>query len=187
MFSSAALSRMIGLLRAEGIDGVVIGSTAVELALGRERFEGDVDLFVTSTSVLADYGTLEEIARSRGCVLGSTWLGTPNITCFVEGEEVSVDLYENLHDFYIPIEVIEDAVEYEVFGTRVRAVRPEDYVVLKAVSGRAEDLEVLRSIGELVRGRRLRLERGLLESRARLFSDAQVVLRRLSECLWPSR
>ncbi len=187
MFSSRALSRMIGLLRAEGIDGVVIGSTSVELALGRESFEGDVDLFVTSTSVLVNYSVLEELARSRGCILGSTWLGTPSITCFVDGYEVTVDLYENLYDFYIPDEIIEGAVEYDVLGTSVRAVRPEDYVVLKAVAGRTEDLEALRSIGGLARSRRLKLDRELVESRARLFSDAQVILRRLSEYLWSQR
>lgn len=183
MFSSRALGKMIDLLRARGVDGVIIGSTSVELALRRESFEGDVDLLVTSTSILANYGVLEELARGYGCTLGATWLGTPSITCFIEDEEVTVDLYENLHDFYIPDEIVENSVVYNVLGTKVKAIRPEGYIVLKAVAGRSEDLEVLRRIGEIIRRRELRVDRGLIESTAELFGEARIILRRLSEYL----
>lgn len=183
MFSSKALSIMISLLRAKGVDGVMIGSTSVELALGRESFEGDIDLLVTSMSILANYEILEELARSHGCILGSTWLGTPSITCFIEGEEVTVDLYENLHDFYIPEEIIESAVTHSIYGVKVRAIKPEDYMVLKAVAGRSEDLEALRRIGEMIRNRKLKIDRKLIESRAELFGEVRIILRRLSECL----
>lgn len=183
MFSGGALSGMIDLLRTSGIEGIIIGSTSLELALGRESFEGDIDLLVTSTSILANYSILEELARSYGCLLGSTWLGTPSITCFINGEEVTVDLYENLHDFYIPDEIVEDAAVYEVSGTRIRAVRPEDYIVLKAAAGRSEDLEALRRVGEVLRSRRIKVDRKLIESRTRLFSDARIILRRLGEYL----
>ncbi|MCS7098981.1 MAG: nucleotidyltransferase [Sulfolobales archaeon] len=183
MFSSRVLSRVIDLLRSTGVDGVVIGSTSVELFTGRDTFEGDIDLLVTSTSVLANYGILEQLARERGCVLGATWLGTPSVTCYIEGEEVTVDLFENLYDFYIPSEIVEDSITYDVLGIKVRAIRVEDYVVLKAAAGRDEDLETLRKIGELVRSRKLRLDRKLIESRAELFSEPHVILRRLSEVL----
>ncbi|MEM4774904.1 MAG: nucleotidyltransferase [Sulfolobales archaeon] len=179
-----ALSKMIDMLRAKGVDGVIIGSTSIELALKRDRFEGDIDLLVTSRSVLANYGVLEEVARSYGCTLGSTWLGTPSITCFINDEEVTADLYENMHDFYIPDEIVEDAIEYQVHGTRVKAVRPEDYVVLKAAAGRGEDLEALRKIGEAIRKRELKIDKRLVELRAELFSEKKSILRRLSEYLW---
>ena len=181
MFSANALGGMIELLRASGIEGVIIGSTSLELAMGSRVFEGDIDLLVTSTSVLANYSVLEEFVRERGCILGATWLGTPSVTCFVESEEVLVDLYENVHDFYVPEEMIRDSVTYNVSGVEVRAIRPEDYIVLKAVAGREEDLETLRRIRDLVRGRKIRVDRRLIESRARLFAEAQAVLRRIGE------
>lgn len=184
VFSSRALSKMIDVLRAKGVDGVIIGSTSIELALKRDSFEGDVDLLVTSESVLVNYGVLEEVARSYGCTLGSTWLGTPSITCFIDNEEVTADLYENMHDFYIPNEMVEDAIEYQVHGTRVKAIKPEDYIVLKAFAGRSEDLEALRKIGEIIRRRELKIDRRLVELRAELFNERRSILRRLSEYLW---
>jgi len=184
VFSNRALSKMISVLRTKGVDGVIIGSTSIELALRRDSFEGDIDLLVTSASVLVNYGVLEELARSHGCTLGSTWLGTPSITCFIDGEEVTADLYENLHDFYIPDEIVENAVEYQVLGIKVRAIKPEDYVVLKAVAGRNEDLEALRKIGEAIRRRELKIDRRLVELRVELFSERRSILRRLSEYLW---
>ncbi|MCX8184598.1 MAG: nucleotidyltransferase [Sulfolobales archaeon] len=183
MFSKRVLGRIIDTLRKVGVDGVVIGSTSVELATGRESFEGDIDLLVTSMSILASYSVLEEFTREYGCILGSTWLGTPSMTCFIDGEEVTVDFFENLHDFYIPSEVVDEAISYDILGTTVRAIRVEDYVVLKAVAGRDEDLEALRKLGNLVKNRKLKLDRRLVETRVELFSDARIVLRRLSEFL----
>lgn len=181
MFSGRVLGKVIELLRHEGVDGVIIGSTAVDLALRRDSFEGDIDMFVTSLSLLANYGILEEFARKYGCVLGSTWLGTPSITCFIEGEEVTVDFYENMFDFYVPEEIIDDSLTYEVSGVEVRAIRPEDYMVLKAVAGRDEDLEALRKVREYIENKKLKIDRKLIESRIKLFGEPQTIARRLSQ------
>jgi predicted nucleotidyltransferase len=180
MFSGKALGRIIELLRSEGVDGVIIGSTAIDMALKKDSFDGDIDMFLTSLSLLANYGVLEEFARKYGCVLGSTWLGTPNITCFVEGEEVVVDFYENMLDFYVPEEIIEDSLTYEISGTGVKAVRPEDYIVLKAVAGRDEDLEAIRRVKEYIESKKLKIDKKLIESRAKLFGEPQTIIRRLS-------
>ncbi len=181
MFSGRVLGKVIELLRHEGVDGVIIGSTAVDLALRKDSFEGDIDMFVTSLSLLANYGILEEFARKYGCVLGSTWLGTPNITCFIEGEEVTIDFYENMFDFYVPEEIIDDSLTYEVSGVEVRAIRPEDYMVLKAVAGRDEDLEALRKVREYIENKKLKIDRKLIESRIKLFGEPQTIARRLSQ------
>jgi len=179
--SAKALAKVLDLLGREGLSGVLIGSTSLQLAAGMQRFDGDVDLFVTSTSVLANLGIVEEFVRRHGCLLGSTWVGTPSITCYVDGEEVMVDLYENMHDFYVPAEILEDSVEYEVQGVRVRTIRPEDYLVLKAVSSAMEDPDLVESLKEFLRSRRLKLNKRLIESRLQLFEDPQVIMRRLSE------
>lgn len=184
MFSINALRRIIELLRSRGVDGVIIGSTSLELATGSRVFEGDVDLLVTSTSVLANYSVLEELAREHGCILGATWLGTPSITCFVENEEVPVDLYENIYDFYIPEELVKDSVIYNVSGVKIRAVRPEDYIVLKAVAGREEDLEALRRVGDLIKSRKLKVDKRFIESRTRLFVETQAILRRIGDYIY---
>jgi predicted nucleotidyltransferase len=181
--SARALAKILDLLGREGISGVLVGSTALQLAAGMQGFEGDVDLFVTSTSVLANLGIVEEFVRRYGCLLGSTWVGTPSITCYVDGEEVVVDLYENMHDFYIPNEMLEDSVEYEVQGVRVRAVRPEDYLVLKAVSSAMEDPDVVESLRGFLRSKRIKLNRRLIESRLQLFEDPQAIMRRLGELI----
>lgn len=181
MFSGRVLGKVIELLRHEGVDGVIIGSTAVDLALRKDSFEGDIDMFVTSLSLLANYGILEEFARKYGCVLGSTWLGTPSITCFIEGEEVTVDFYENMFDFYVPEEIIDDSLTYDVSGVEVRAIRPEDYMVLKAVAGRDEDLEALRKVREYIENKKLKIDRKLIESRIKLFGEPQTIARRLSQ------
>jgi predicted nucleotidyltransferase len=181
--SARALAKILDLLGREGISGVLVGSTALQLAAGMQGFEGDVDLFVTSTSVLANLGIVEEFVRRYGCLLGSTWVGTPSITCYVDGEEVVVDLYENMHDFYIPNEILEDSVEYEVQGIRVRAVRPEDYLVLKAVSSAMEDPDVVESLRGFLRSKRIKLNRRLIESRLQLFEDPQAIMRRLGELI----
>jgi len=181
VFSGRVLGKVIELLRHEGVDGVIIGSTAVDLALRKDSFEGDIDMFVTSLSLLANYGILEEFARKYGCVLGSTWLGTPNITCFIEGEEVTIDFYENMFDFYVPEEIIDDSLTYEVSGVEVRAIRPEDYMVLKAVAGRDEDLEALRKVREYIENKKLKIDRKLIESRIKLFGEPQTIARRLSQ------
>lgn len=179
--SARVLAKILDLLGREGISGVLVGSTALQLAAGMQRFDGDVDLFVTSTSVLANLGIVEEFVRRYGCLLGSTWVGTPSITCYIDGEEVIVDLYENMHDFYIPTEILEDSVEYEVQGVKVRAVRPEDYMVLKAVSSAIEDPDIVRSLREFLRSKKIKLSRKLIESRLQLFEDPQAIMRRLGD------
>lgn len=180
MFSGKMLGKVIKLLRYEGVDGVIVGSTVIDLALRRDSFEGDIDIFVTSLSLLANYGILEDFARKYGCVLGSTWLGTPNITCFIEGEEISIDFYENMFDFYIPEEIIKDSLTYEVSGVEVRAIRPEDYIVLKATAGRDKDMEALRKVKEYIENGKLKISRKLIESRIELFGEPQTITRRLS-------
>ncbi len=183
MPSAKVLAKVLDLLGKEGLSGVLIGSTSLQLAVGMQRFDGDLDLFVTSTSVLANLGTVEEFVRRYGCLLGSTWVGTPSITCYIDGEEVVVDLYENMHDFYVPTEVLEDSIEYEVQGVKVRAVRPEDYLVLKAVSSAMEDPDFVESLRGFLRSKKLKLSRKLVESRVQLFEDPQAIMRRLSELI----
>lgn len=183
MPSAKALAKVLDLLAREGLSGVLIGGTSLQLAAGMQRFEGDLDLFVTSTSVLANLSIVEEFVRRHGCLLGSTWVGTPSITCYVDGEEIVVDFYENMHDFYIPSEILEDSAEYEIQGVKVRAIRPEDYLVLKAVSSALEDPDLVESLREFLRSKRLKLNRRLIESRLQLFEDPQVIIRRLSELI----
>lgn len=159
MFSMSSMAAVLGALSKRGVEFVIIGSTCAELAMGKKKFEGDIDLFVSSPSPLAEEGFFRELAAEEGWEVGQTSIGTPKFVASVAGEEVEVELYENVMDFEVPEGMLAEAVQYSLNGLKVRALRPEHYFVLKARQG--VDLDRLRAYAKSLRPSRKLIERSL--------------------------
>jgi predicted nucleotidyltransferase len=178
VFSLDDLAVIMGRIVEAGIDAVVIGGTAVQLALKSRRLEGDLDLFALSPSPLLEEEVYRGLADRMGWDYSYTDLGTPRLLARVRGEEIPVEFYENIHDFYVPREILEEAASIRVRGLRIRVIGVEDHLVLKARAGGERDLARLR---ELASNPRLRVDPRRLRERAGLFEEEQVILRRLRD------
>ncbi|MEM0000612.1 MAG: nucleotidyltransferase [Desulfurococcaceae archaeon] len=119
----------------EGVNAVVIGNTCVQLALGYTELEGDLDLFVVDPSPIAERDFYYQLAERKGWDLTTTEIGAPALVVPLREGNLIVELYENYMDIDVPLEILEDAQEYRVRGVRVRALKPEYYLVLKARQG----------------------------------------------------
>ncbi len=175
-FNRSVLASIIKSLRDRGIDGVIVGSTCYMLYLGLKEFEDDIDLFTTTVSPTFDEDLIRECSEDLGCFLGQTEWGTPQLRCSVSGVEVIVELYENMYDFYIPTEMLEDAVKYNVEGIEVKALRIEDYILIKAKSGREKDVADIHYLGDLIKSNKVRIDKGVMRKRLNLFEDFEVRL-----------
>ncbi|MEM2021493.1 MAG: nucleotidyltransferase [Zestosphaera sp.] len=181
-YSVRCFADVLGRLKEGGLDGVVIGSTAYALRLGVKEFEDDVDLFATSFSPISDEDMVYDVAERVGCQVGSSEWGTARLECIVGGEcVVPVEFHENIHDFYIPPEVIEGAEALVLEGVEVKVIRVEDYILLKARAGRDQDLEDLGYISDLIRTGELKIDFKLIKNRLKLFDedDRRLITRRL--------
>jgi predicted nucleotidyltransferase len=167
-------------LQDRGVDAVIIGDTSVMLALGESVFNGDLDLFVLSHSPLADKSFFEGLARELNWGLSSTEIGTPSLIVPLESETLVVELYENYMDIDIPAEIFEDTIDYRVDGVRVRSIRPEYYLVLKARQG--VDLDKLVEYIRVLK--RTGLNTKLVEYAASLYpeDEKEVIIERLRSC-----
>lgn len=168
-FKRSELARIIKTLEDHGIRGVVIGDTSVQLYMNYDLLEGDIDLFTPDFSPLASRDVLEEVASRNGWELSYSEVGLPALVVPVEEGYVVVELYENFMDIEVPPEILEDAVEYKLDTTRVRAVRPEYYLVLKARQG--TDLDKLAKY--LVELKRKGLNLKLVEHALSLYPDEE--------------
>ncbi len=173
------LAWVLSRLQQRGVKFVVIGSTVIDLELRRRSFEDDIDIFALEPSPLVEEDAYREIASGEGWDLSYTALGTPKFVVKVpSGAEVIVEVYENIHDFYVPPEMIETAPTKRIKGVSVRLLRPEDYIVLKAKAARDTDIEDLRIIKEYVDERRLRIDERILRADLQLLPEED---RRLAE------
>lgn len=149
-YKKQELAEIYRELEAEGVEAVVIGDTVVQLALGLSELEGDIDLFVLSPSPLVEREFYREIAERKSWELAATEIGTPALVVPLSEGLVAVELYENYMDIEIPEDIVEDAQEHRIDGVKLKAIKPEHYVVLKARQG--VDLDKLRKhLGELKR------------------------------------
>ncbi len=182
-YSRKSLAKVIAQLREHGIDGVVIGSTAYMLRLGFHELEDDVDLFTTSIMPSFDEDKVLSAAESLECLLGQNEWGGPQLRCPVNGEEITVELHENIYDFYVPQEILDDAETLSVAGVNMRVIHVEDYLVLKAKAGRDQDLEDLRYLSDLIKSGKLKIHKGLLHQRLSLFDEyeSKLIIKRLKD------
>lgn len=184
VYDVTCLAEVLRSLSAEGLEGVIVGSTAYALRLGLRKFEDDVDLFATNFSPVFDEGLVRDAADKIGCEVGVSEWGTPRLECAVGGEcVVPVELHENIHDLYIPPEIVEGAETLSVGGFEVRAIRVEDYVLLKARAGRGHDIEDLNYIADLIKSGSLRIDLRLVRDRLKIFEEDEqrLIVRRLAD------
>lgn len=184
------LAEVLRRLGGEGVKGVIIGSTVYALRLGVRELEDDVDLFTTTISPVFDEDLILEVAERIGCRVGSTEWGTPSLECVLGSEcVIVVELYENIHDLYVPPEMLEGAETVEIEGVEVKVLRLEDYILLKARAGREQDLETLSYISDLIKNKALKVDFKTLKERLNLFDEDEqkLVIRRLSATgVWAS-
>jgi len=180
MVSKNAFARVVRELLDRGFRFTVIGGTVVELALRSRDLGPDIDVFAEEPNVLLE-DEYRLVAEELGWGYGQTWLGTPRLIAHAEGEDVPVEFYDNIHDFYVPPEILERAEKVNVGGVRVRMVRLEDHIVLKANSGLGKDMDRLKELARLASKGRLRVDPARLREAASLFPDEKVILRRLRD------
>ncbi|MEM1686954.1 MAG: nucleotidyltransferase [Zestosphaera sp.] len=182
-YSVGCLAEVLKRLDAGGIKGVIIGSTVYALRLELRELEDDVDLFTTTLSPVFDEDIVLKVAEKIGCQVGSTEWGTPSLECALSSEcVVLVELYENIHDFYVSPEMLEEAETLKLGEVEVRVLKIEDYIILKARAGREQDMETLSYISDLIKSKALKVDFKILSERLNLFDEDEqkLIMRRLN-------
>jgi len=182
-FKRETLAEVISRLRSNGIDGVIIGSTVYMIYLKLKEFEDDIDIFTTTISPTFDEDIIREAAKKLKCIVGQTEWGTPQLRCHFSGDEVTIELHENIYDFYIPNKIIEDAKTVSIGSVDIKILRLEDYLVLKAKAGRDVDFEDLRFLVDLINSKDLSINISKIIERLNLFDEyeAKLIRKRLKE------
>ena len=163
-YSVNMLANILKEIKDSGIDFVVIGDTVVFLELRYKKFEGDIDLFVTNMSPFVEEENIRSIAEERGWGFSYTDIGTPRIIIGSSEGDIVVELYENIHDFYIPEEILASSKKIKLKNTEVNVLHVEDYILLKARAGGPEDLEKLAKVLELLNSKNYKINQRLLKA-----------------------
>lgn len=160
------------MLRSIGVEGILIGSTCLDITLNRRSVEGDLDIFVTSLSLMMEEERVHRAAEENSWSIGTTTLGTPSITMSVYGSDITVDLYENVMDFYIPADVMDLCRRIQIIdGVEVAYVAVECWIVFKARRGADQDISMLSRIKELYDRDELKLDLGLVKRVIDLYEE----------------
>ncbi len=158
------------------IDAVIIGSTIVSLALGGYfKEEEDLDLFVINRSPLLEEDLFKNIAISKGWDYTYTDYGTPRLIVPFEYGEFFIDFYENIHDFYVPEEILEkETRRIKINHYRIKVLSLEAYIVLKARIGRRIDDRDLARVKELIEEGYLKVNRRKIEELLKYFPEEEI-------------
>ena len=182
-YSRASAGRLLKELGEKGIKGVIIGSTVYQILLGWREFEDDVDIFATTFSPSFDEDLLLQATHSLNCFVGQNDWGMPQLKCPVGDEELTLEFFENLYDFYIPQEIISSARRIRLGDYEGEVIQLEDYLILKAKAGREKDLEDLWFLSDLLKDRKLRIDKRLMRRHIELFEheDTRLINKRLRQ------
>jgi len=175
------VAEILEKIRNSGFDFVIIGDTTVLLEMKRKEIEGDIDIFLINKSSIEEEEKIMEIAKENGWELGQTWLGTPRIIAKSNDDEIQIDFYENLMDFFVPEGIINSTREVEIGERKFKVISLEDYIVLKAFANREEDEEELRTIVKLIAEGKLRIDRNVILEHLNFFEDPKSLSKRLRE------
>ncbi len=171
-YTLAQLAKAINQLREEGIDGIIVGGTCIHITLRRSELEEDVDLFVTSLSPFIEEERIRSTAYRRGWRVGLTELGTVSLILNIEGNEIQIELYENVHDFYIPDEALRICRRsISIHGVDINYIAPECWAVFKAKRGSNQDMYALSKLHELAELGEIKLDISLMKKVAGLYED----------------
>ncbi len=170
-------------LNEAGIDAVIIGGTTIELELRKKTFTGDLDLFPTNHFALIEEDLFRSLADQEGWEYGHTGLGTPKIVAKGPNSQVEIEFYDNIMDFYVPDEILQEAKAIELKGVKIRKISPEDYVVLKSRSEDPEAIDIIRGVKDLADRKKITLNIRKIKERLELFPETDVPLmkKRLKE------
>ncbi|AFZ70387.1 putative nucleotidyltransferase [Caldisphaera lagunensis DSM 15908] len=181
MVSLKAFVEILRKLLDEGVKFTIIGDTVILLNIKSEDLGEDIDLFVESPSILENENFYEELSNKNKWSYGKTWLGTPRITAVIFNEEINLDLYENLYDFYIPNSFINNAQRIDINGLRLKTISIEQYLVLKSYSGKEEDIEKLKDILNIIKKNKIRIHEDKIVEAAKEVGEENTILRKLKE------
>ncbi|MEM0491319.1 MAG: nucleotidyltransferase [Acidilobaceae archaeon] len=181
MVSRSGLSKTLKILLDSGFRFTIIGGTIVEYSLGKDDLGDDVDLFAEYPSVIFEENEYRRLAEDNSWVYGYTWLGTPRIVARVYDEEIPLEFYENIYDFYVPEAIIEGCIRVQVGDIKVRIVTLEDHILLKANAGRSSDIDKLKEIAKYIKRGRLSIDKKRLLENSKSFEDSDVIVRRLKD------
>ncbi|MBP1356919.1 MAG: nucleotidyltransferase, partial [Sulfolobus sp.] len=170
MISFEKIGEVLSKIRAL-MDFVIIGDTIVDLELNKKATESDVDLFSTSMSVFFEEDKIREFTYNNGWDFGKTPFDTPRLIVPVDDNQLQVDLYENIQDFYVPQDIINNAEPRRIGHEKFRVIKLEDYILLKANAFREEDEDELRTIAYLVGEGKLKINKEYLSSHINLFEE----------------
>ncbi len=162
-----------------GLRFVIIGNTSILYAMGQRVFQDDLDLYVYEGSLASVESDLRSIADDMGWDVGATELGTPSLIIRRDDEEIAIDLYEALHDFYVPERIIETSRDIGLGNVKVKILTPEQHIVLKARAGSEESIEDLSKYVDLIESGELKINLQEIKKLAQLFDDARTIIYRL--------
>ncbi len=170
------LSELLPLLKDNDIEAVVVGSTIVSLELGGFfKDSEDLDFFVTNRSPFLEEDVFKNIALMAGWDYAYTDYGTPRLVIPKEMGEFFIDFYENIHDFYIPQEIVNNEVRSIRVGEyKLKHLTLEAYVVLKSRIGRDIDDQDLNRISQLVKEGYLKLNRKKVAKLLQYFPQEEI-------------
>lgn len=166
-------------LEEAGVKSIVIGDTCIQLALGYSELEGDLDLFVIEPSPLVERAFFQTIAEEKNWEISTSETSLPALVIPLSQGYLIVELYENYMDIEIPEGILNDTVEYRIDNTRIKTIKPEHYIVLKARQG--VDLDKLRKyIHQLKKGK---LNTKIIEQSIKLYprSEREIIVNRLRD------
>ena len=182
-FSRVDVGNLLIELERRGVGGIIIGSTVYQILLKWRELEDDVDVFATTFSPSFDEEVLLHAAEELNCFVGQNDWGMPQLRCPLRDEELSIEFFENLYDFYVPQEIIDSGRRVRLGDYGGKAILLEDYLLLKAKGGRSRDLESLWFISDLLKSRKLKISKELIQEHIKFFDydDAKLIKKRLRE------
>jgi len=158
----------------------IIGGVVISYFLGEKEFDEDLDLFIYEGSILDKENYLREYAHEKSWEVGSTEYGLPKISLRKNESEVEIEFYENIYDFYIPLEIIERSRDIRIRDIDLKIIYPEHQIVLKARAGGEQDIETLRLYSDLVKEGKLKISVSRIRETIMFFPDEEkLILSRL--------
>ncbi|BBG24561.1 nucleotidyltransferase [Sulfuracidifex tepidarius] len=152
-------------------DFVIIGDTVLDVTLGRKNVESDIDVFLTSISVFTDEDVIDDFSQRHGWDLGKTPIDTPRFLVPIADDQLQIDLYENIQDFFVPPIVIESSTEKKIGDFSAKIILLEDYILLKANAFREEDERELKEIVKMVGERKIVINKEILLEHVEHFEE----------------
>lgn len=144
------LVQVADVLYSHGIDFVLIGSAILPLVYNIDYDPIDIDLFIINKSTILDYDIFEKIAQENEWDIGSTDHGTIYYELVVSGELLKIDLLENILDIYIHPQIVENPLTITINNTKIKSIKLEDLLVLKAKIATKDSEEFIAMIARLL-------------------------------------